>query len=85
MRFLGFGEKKLEDCEQDENGVTQCRIGIKHKDILLNTGTQFGFSLDKNCKPVLIGRNIILEEDEEAVHKALKRAERNCRGGGSVN
>jgi len=83
--ILGFRENKLEDCQPDESGMMQCRIGIRHKNNLLNTGTQFSYSLDNQCKAHLVGRAIILDEDEEAVRKALKRAEANCRGGSSVN
>ena len=36
--ILGFRENKLEDCQPDESGMMQCRIGIRHKNNLLNTG-----------------------------------------------
>lgn len=83
--FFGFGDNKGIDCEDDGQGNKVCRVMVRNKNLKLSTGSEFSFNMDNSCKAHPVGRYSVFQEDEDVVRKAMKQAEAECRGGGSIN
>ena len=79
--ILGLGENKGVSCEDQEDGTKICRVAVRHRNNLLSTGTSFSYAMDNKCHAGLVKNSMILDDDTEAVNRALKRAEADCRGG----
>ena len=79
--LLGFKGEKGVDCNQDQDGVIQCRAMVRHKNNKFATGSEWNVQLDQNCRAHLTGRTSIFDDDEEIVKNSIKRLESDCRGG----